>query len=151
MFLRSLPVLVAAAACVAAEQPPSPHGGGDSGYAALVRDARSRIRQISVPQYAQRRQSGEALILVDVREESEWKAGHAKDALHLSRGILDRDIERRVPDKNAVIVLYCGSGSRSALAADSLQKLGYSNVYSLEGGFGAYRRAGLPVEQPLTR
>lgn len=148
--IRRLALLLGAvAACWAEGQPPALHGTPTSGYAALVQSAKSRIKQMNIEQYQRDRQAGEALLLVDVREEVEWKAGHARGALHLSRGILERDIESKVPDKSAKIVLYCSGGSRSALAAESLQKLGYHNVYSLEGGFSAYRRAGLPVVQPL--
>jgi len=116
-------------------------------YQALVKDAKTRIKEVSVDQLKALQSSGDKFTLVDVREDSEWTAGHAAGALHLSRGVIERDIEGKVPQKDAKLVLYCHSGSRSALAADSLMKMGYSNVYSLAGGITAYQSAGLPVEK----
>ncbi len=116
------------------------------GFLAVVNDAKSRIRQIDIEGLKQLRQSGEPFLLVDVREESEWAAGHASGALHLSKGIIERDIEVRVPGQDTKMVLYCGGGFRSALAADNLQKMGYSDVISLDGGWRAYKESGLPVE-----
>lgn len=86
-------------------------------------------------------------MLVDVREESEWVTGHAAGAMHLGKGVIERDIETVVPDKGAKLILYCGGGYRSALAADILQKMGYNNVFSFEGGWRAYQTSGLPVEK----
>jgi rhodanese-related sulfurtransferase len=86
-------------------------------------------------------------LLIDTREDSEWAAGHAAGAMHVGKGVIERDIEAKVPDKNATIVLYCGGGYRSALAADALQKMGYKNVISLDGGWRAWQEAGLPVER----
>jgi rhodanese-related sulfurtransferase len=117
------------------------------GFLALVNDAKSRIRQIDVAEYQRLRERGEAGLLIDVREESEWAAGHAAGAMHLGKGILERDIETRVPDKSARIVLYCGGGYRSALSAEALQKMGYTGVISLDGGWRAWQQAGLPVER----
>ena len=85
-------------------------------------------------------------LLIDVREDSEWAAGHAAGAMHLGKGIIERDIEARVPDHGATIVLYCGGGYRSALAADALRQIGYTNAISLDGGWRAWNEAGLPVE-----
>lgn len=116
------------------------------GFLALVADAKTRIRHIDVEQFRQMRDNGEPFLLVDVREESEWAAGHAQGAIFLSKGVIERDIETRIPDKDATIVLYCGGGYRSALAADNLQKMGYRNLISLDGGWRAYCEAGLPVE-----
>jgi len=116
-------------------------------YQALVKDAKTRVKEVSVDQLKALQSSGDKFTLVDVREDSEWTAGHAAGALHLSRGVIERDIEGKVPQKDAKLVLYCHSGSRSALAADSLMKMGYSNVYSLAGGITAYQSAGLPVEK----
>jgi rhodanese-related sulfurtransferase len=96
--------------------------------------------------YKKLRQSGEQHLLIDTREDNEWAAGHAAGALHLSKGIIERDIEAKVPDKNAKLILYCGGGFRSALAADALQKMGYRNVISLDGGWRAYKDSGLPLE-----
>jgi len=123
------------------------HKQHNPGFLALVNDAKSRIRQIDIEEYQRMRASGEQFLLIDIREESEWAAGHAAGAIHIGRGILERDIETRVPDKGAKMVLYCGGGYRSALSADSLQKMGYSAVISLDGGWRAYQEAGPPVEK----
>jgi rhodanese-related sulfurtransferase len=109
----------------------------------LVNDAKTRVREIDVAGY--KAMAGDDHVLVDVREESEWAAGHAASAIHLGKGIIERDIEKTVPDREKTIVLYCGGGYRSALAADSLQKMGYVNVISLDGGWRAWTEAGLPV------
>lgn len=113
----------------------------------LVNDAKSRIQQIDIKQYRELKNSGEPHTLVDVREDSEWAAGHAAGAVHLGKGIIERDIESKVPDRQAKLILYCGGGFRSALAADNLQKMGYRNAISLDGGWRAYTEAGLPVEK----
>lgn len=117
------------------------------GFLALVDDAKSRIRQIDIAQYQAMRQAAEAHLLVDTREESEWAAGHVAGAVHLGKGIIERDIETKVPDKNTTLVLYCGGGFRSALAADNLQRMGYSNVISLDGGWRALKGSGLPTDK----
>jgi len=91
--------------------------------------------------------SKEKHVLVDTREDSEWQAGHAAGAVHLSKGVIERDIEGKVPDKSTKMVLYCGGGFRSALAADNLQKMGYTNAISLDGGWRAWKEAGMPVEK----
>lgn len=114
-------------------------------YLALVNDAKNRVAEIDVAGYRQLVESGVPFVLVDVREESEWDAGRAQGAIHLSKGIIERDIEARIPDKSAKIVLYCGGGFRSALAADNLLKMGYSDPISLDGGWKAWLEAGLPV------
>lgn len=114
-------------------------------YLALVNDAKTRIAEIDVAGYRQLVDSGVPFVLVDVREESEWAAGRADGAIHLSKGIIERDIESRIPDKAAKVVLYCGGGFRSALAADNLRKMGYSDPVSLDGGWKAWLEAGLPV------
>ncbi|MCL6504492.1 MAG: hypothetical protein K6T86_17570 [Pirellulales bacterium] len=116
-----------------------------SKFVALVQQALQQVREVSAQSVQQRLQRGEAFHLIDVREESEWQAGHIPQAVHLSRGILERDIEARIPDTAAEIVLYCGGGYRSALAAESLQKMGYTNVWSMAGGFRGWCEAGLPV------
>ena len=116
------------------------------GFLAIVNDAKSRIRQIDIEEFRRLRESGEPFLLVDVREESEWAAGHASGALHLGKGIIERDIETSVPGHDTKMVLYCGGGFRSALAADNLQKMGYTEVISLDGGWRAYQESGLPVE-----
>jgi rhodanese-related sulfurtransferase len=126
-----------------------PVGGHSAGFVRLVDDAKSRVRQIAIDEYKQMRASGEAGQLVDVREDHEWKALHAAGAIHLSKGIIERDIESTFPDKDTKLVLYCGGGYRSALAADNLQKMGYTNVLSLDGGWRALEHSGLPVEKGL--
>ncbi len=113
----------------------------------LVNDAKSRIRESTVDDVKQDNESGEEFVLADTREESEWAAGHAAGAIHLGKGIIERDIEGAVPDTSKKIVLYCGGGYRSALAADALQKMGYSNDYSLAGGWRAWKAAEMPVER----
>jgi rhodanese-related sulfurtransferase len=113
----------------------------------LVDDAKSRIRQIDIEGYRKIRERNEPHLLVDTREDNEWAAGHAAGAVHLGRGIIERDIVKKVPDKNTALVLYCGGGFRSALAADNLQKMGYRNAISLDGGWRAWQAAGLPVEK----
>ena len=112
----------------------------------IVNDARSRIRELTVADVQKRLAAGDkSFHLVDVREESEWAAGHLPQAEHLGKGIIERDIEVRIPDPKAEIILYCGGGYRSALAADNLQKMGYTNVWSMDGGFRGWKEAGLQV------
>jgi rhodanese-related sulfurtransferase len=113
----------------------------------LVNDAKSRIQELSIADVKTRLDRGEKFTLVDVREDHEWAAGHLPQAVHLGKGILERDAETRFPDPQAEIVLYCGGGYRSALAADALQKMGYTNVWSLDGGFRGWKDAGHPIEQ----
>ncbi len=110
----------------------------------LVADAKKNITEISPQDAAAKSQSGEAVI-VDVREKDEWDEEHIPDATHLSRGTIELDIEEKVPDPNALIICHCGGGGRSALAAESLQKMGYKNVRSMSGGFKAWKAAGLPT------
>jgi rhodanese-related sulfurtransferase len=117
------------------------------GFLALVNDAKKRVRETDIEGYKKMVGAGEKHLLVDTREESEWNAGHAAGAVHLSKGIIERDIETKVPDKSATLVLYCGGGFRSALAGDALQKMGYQNVISLDGGWRAYQQSGLPIER----
>ena len=116
-------------------------------FLALVNDAKTRIREISVGEVANDIADGNEFALIDTREESEWNAAHAAGALHLGKGIIERDIEAAIPDVDAKIVLYCGGGYRSALAADALQQMGYTNVFSLAGGWRAWKAARLLVEQ----
>lgn len=112
----------------------------------LVNDSKSRVKEIDIEGYRKLAASGEPHMLIDVREESEWNTGHAKGATHLGKGVIERDIEARVPDPSTKLVLYCGGGFRSALAADALQKMGYTNVISLDGGWRAFSSSGLPIE-----
>jgi rhodanese-related sulfurtransferase len=117
------------------------------GFLAIVNDAKSRVREIDINRYRKMTADGEKHLLIDTREDSEWAAGHAAGAVHIGKGVIERDIETKVPDKNAMIVLYCGGGYRSALAADALQKMGYKQVISLDGGWRAWQESGLPVER----
>jgi len=117
------------------------------GFLELVNDAKSRVKQIDIAGYQEMRKAGQPHILVDTREESEFAAGHVKGAVHLSKGIIERDIETKVPDKETTLVLYCGGGFRSALVADNLQKMGYRNPISLDGGWRALKDSGLELEK----
>ena len=116
-------------------------------FVQLVDDAKNRIHQITPEEVKHRLDAGEIFLLVDTREESEWDKGHIVGAIHLSKGIIERDIEQMVPDKNKEIILYCGGGYRSALAADNLQKMGYQNVASMSGGWRKWNELGYPIEQ----
>jgi rhodanese-related sulfurtransferase len=113
----------------------------------IVGAAKRRIRQTDVRSVRQRMEKGEKLLLVDVREESEWAAGHLPGALHLSKGVIERDVEVAIPDPDAEIILYCGGGFRSALAAENLMRMGYTRVLSMDGGYRGWVAAGLPVEE----
>ena len=117
------------------------------GFLTLVQDAKTRVKECTVADVKQRLDAGDKFVLVDVREDSEWSAGHATGAIHLSKGIIERDVEAKVPDKGASLVLYCGGGFRSALAADNLQKMGYTNVISMDGGWRGWTQAGMPIER----
>lgn len=117
------------------------------GFLALVQEAKKRIRQTDVAAIWARIARGEKLNLIDIREDNEWERGHLPRATHLGKGIIERDIEMTIPDHNAEIVLYCGGGFRSALAADMLQKMGYTNVISMDGGYRGWVEAGHPVEK----
>ncbi len=118
-------------------------------FLAIVSDARRRVHEIDIDEYKRLRASGNAGQLVDVREDNEWEANHALGAVHLGKGIIERDIETTFPDKNIRLILYCGGGYRSALAADNVQKMGYTNVISLDGGWRAIEASGLPLKHPL--
>ncbi|HWG57711.1 MAG TPA: rhodanese-like domain-containing protein [Candidatus Acidoferrales bacterium] len=115
------------------------------GFLNLVRDAKARIREEDFRTTKKRLDAGEKFVLVDTREESEWARGHLPGAIHLGKGVIERDIERVIADKNATLVLYCGGGFRSALAADNLQKMGYRNVISMDGGWRGWTEAGFPI------
>jgi rhodanese-related sulfurtransferase len=117
------------------------------GFLAIVNDAKSRIREITIDEYRRAVDAGERMVLIDVREDREWAAGHLPHAVHLGKGVIERDVEERFPDKATPLVLQCGGGFRSALAADNLQKMGYTNVRSLARGYRGWCGAGLPVEQ----
>ncbi len=115
------------------------------GFLKVVNDAKSRIKEWNVHETKKRLDAGEKMVLVDVREESEWARGHVAGAVYLSKGVIERDIEQRIPDASATIVLYCGGGFRSALVADNLQKMGYKNVISMDGGWKGWVEAGYPT------
>lgn len=116
-------------------------------FLAIVDDAKSRIRECTVGDVKRRLENGESLSIVDVREESEYAAGRIPGAVHLGKGVIERDVEEAFPDENTELILYCGGGYRSALAADNLQKMGYRNAISMDGGWRGWKEAGLPVEQ----
>jgi rhodanese-related sulfurtransferase len=123
----------------------TPHKSHNQGFLKLVNDAKSRVKEIDIDQYKKMPKEGH--VLIDVREDNEWTAGHAAGAIHLGKGIIERDIETKVPDKSTKMILYCGGGFRSALAADALRQMGYENAISLDGGWRAWTGAGLPVEK----
>jgi rhodanese-related sulfurtransferase len=118
------------------------------GFLALVSDAKTRVKELNFQEVKQKLDAGEKFTLVDVREDNEWARGHLPGAVHLSKGIIERDIETAIPDKSASLVLYCGGGLRSALAADNLRKMGYTNVISMDGGWRSWTGAGFPTETP---
>lgn len=116
------------------------------GFLKLIEDARTRVRTLSIEELVARRERGERFLLVDVREDREWAAGHLPGARHIGKGIVERDIEREVPDPGTHVVFYCGGGFRSVLVCDVLQRMGYTNVESLDGGWRGWNALGLPVE-----
>jgi rhodanese-related sulfurtransferase len=116
-----------------------------SQFLKLVQDAKKNVKETNVADVKRRGDAGEKFVLVDVREDNEWANGHLPGAVHLGKGIIERDIVQRVPDANAKIILYCGGGFRSALAAENLQKMGYANVESMDGGWRGWVDAGLPT------
>jgi rhodanese-related sulfurtransferase len=136
--------------CVVDAFPPRPKVGPmehSPGFLKVVHEARSRVKEISIQEARQKLAQNPDAILLDVREDREWEAGRAADAVHLGRGVLERDIEKRFPDQSAELLMYCGGGYRSALAADIAQKMGYKNVYSIMGGY----RGMLEAEWPMRR
>ena len=116
------------------------------GFLNLVNDAKSRVREVTVAETQQRMSENKDVKLIDVREDNEWNEAHAAGAIHLGKGIIERDIETTVPDKDAELILYCGGGYRSALASDALQKMGYTNVFSMAGGWKAWKEANAETE-----
>jgi rhodanese-related sulfurtransferase len=117
------------------------------GFLKLVNESRKNVKETNVADVKKRMDGGEAFLLVDVREDNEWAKGHIPGAVHMGRGIIERDIETKVPDKSVKIILYCGGGFRSALSAENLQKMGYTNVESMDGGWRGWTEVGLPVER----
>jgi rhodanese-related sulfurtransferase len=118
-----------------------------SGFLAIVNEAKTRVKQWDFREVKRRLDAGEGFTLVDVREDNEWARGHLPGAVHLGKGVIERDIEQAVPDKATTLVLYCGGGFRSALAADNLQKMGYTNCISMDGGWRGWTGAGFPTEE----
>jgi rhodanese-related sulfurtransferase len=116
------------------------------GFLKIVNDAKSRVKEVTVAETQERLAANPDALLVDVREDNEWHAAHAQGAEHLGKGVIERDIETVVPDKSTELILYCGGGYRSALATDSLQKMGYTNVWSMAGGWKAWKESGAPIE-----
>ncbi len=115
------------------------------GFLKLVKDAKTRVKEVDYREIKKRLDAGEKFILVDTREDLEWAKGHVPGAIHLGKGVIERDIEKTVPDHDAPLILYCGGGFRSALAADNLQKMGYANVISMDGGWRGWTESGFPV------
>ena len=118
-------------------------------FLAIANDAKSRVREVSVDETRERLKQGATLI--DVREDNEWDTDHAEGARHMGRGVIERDIVHDIPDKSAELILYCGGGYRSALAADMLQKMGYTNVFSMAGGWKAWKESGAPTSRDWKR
>ena len=115
------------------------------GFLKLVKDAKTRIKEEDFRETKKKMDAGEKMIIVDVREDNEWARGHIPGAVHLGKGVIERDIEKAIPDKETPLVLYCGGGFRSALAADNLQKMGYRNVTSMDGGWRGWTESGFPT------
>ena len=118
-----------------------------SGFLKIVEDAKTRVRETDIPTVMKRLAAGERLLLVDVREDNEWEKGRIAGAIHLGKGVIERDAEAALPKKDAEVILYCGGGFRSALAADNLQKMGYTRVSSMDGGWRGWTEAGGPTEK----
>jgi rhodanese-related sulfurtransferase len=114
-------------------------------FLAIVNDAKKRVKEADFRDIKKRLDAGEKMILVDTREDNEWSKGHIPGAVHLGKGVIERDVETNIPDKNATLVLYCGGGFRSALAADNLQKMGYKNVISMDGGWRGWTESNFPI------
>jgi rhodanese-related sulfurtransferase len=115
------------------------------GFLRLVKEAKTRIKEEDFRDIKKKLDAGELMIIIDTREDNEWARGHIPNAVHLGKGVIERDIEKAIPDKDATLVLYCGGGYRSALAADNLQKMGYRNVISMDGGWRGWTEAGFPT------
>jgi len=127
-------------------RPQEAHPHHSPGFLALVNEARSRVNTLSIDAFVERLERGERFVLLDNREDLEWGRGHLPGAYHMSKGIIERDIETAIPDKHTPIVCYCGGGFRSALVCDNLGKMGYTKAVSLDGGFREWTERGLPVE-----
>src|ERR1700721_796343 len=121
------------------------------GFLKLVKEAKTRIKEEDFRDIKKKLDAGEPMIIIDTREDNEWARGHIPNAVHLGKGVIERDIEKAIPDKDATLVLYCGGGYRSALAADNLQKMGYRNVISMDGGWRGWTEAGFPTIRDLSK
>ncbi len=119
------------------------------GFLKVVNEAKQKVRELTIDEVVEKRRRGEKFLFVDVREDSEWAEGHAEGAIHIGKGVIERDIEEKVPAKDTEIVLYCGGGFRSALAGEMLQRMGYTRVISMDGGMRGWREKGLPVQKPV--
>ena len=119
-----------------------------NGFLTLVEDARTRVRETTIDEFVERMRAGEQFVLLDNREDHEWAAGHIPGAHHMGKGVIERDIETAIPAKDTPIVCYCGGGFRSVLVCDNLQRMGYTNVISLDGGWRGWNERGLPVTTP---
>ncbi len=117
------------------------------GFLDIVNDAKTRVRETTPEEVRRRQETGDRFHLIDVREDGEWVRGRALGAMHMGKGVIERDIERAIPNRNEEIILYCGGGYRSALAADTLMKMGYRNVSSMDGGWKRWKELGYPTEQ----
>lgn len=120
--------------------------GHSEAFLKLVNEAKSRIQETTVKKVSDRMKQGEKLLIVDCREESEWNAGRIPGSIYLGKGVIERDIEKKIPDQSAEIIIYCGGGYRSALAAESLLKMGYQRPVSMDGGIRGWMNEGLPIE-----
>jgi rhodanese-related sulfurtransferase len=117
------------------------------GFLKIVKEAQSRVKEVNVEQARERLRQNPQAVFIDVREDTEWQNGHATEAIHLGKGIMERDLEKTIPDPNTEIIMYCGGGFRSILTADAAQKMGYKNVFSLQGGYKGLMAAGWPVKR----
>jgi|LSQX01.1.fsa_nt_gb rhodanese-related sulfurtransferase len=147
LMLGLLPMLALSANSQTVKQESSVPRQHSTRFLQLVNESKKHVRETNVDEVKAKLDRGEKLILIDVREESEFAKDHLPGAIHLSRGVIERDIEKNAPDINAPLVLYCGGGNRSALAAESLQKMGYTNVLSMDGGIRAWREKGFPLAE----
>lgn len=147
LMLGLLPMLALSANSQTVKQESSVPRQHSTRFLQLVNESKKHVRETNVDEVKAKLDRGEKLILIDVREESEFAKDHLPGAIHLSRGVIERDIEKNAPDINTPLVLYCGGGNRSALAAESLQKMGYTNVLSMDGGIRAWREKGFPLAE----
>lgn len=147
LMLGLLPMLALSANSQTVKQESSVPRQHSTRFLQLVNESKKHVRETNADEVKAKLDRGKKLILIDVREESEFAKDHLPGAIHLSRGVIERDIEKNAPDINAPLVLYCGGGNRSALAAESLQKMGYTNVLSMDGGIRAWREKGFPLAE----